>query len=411
MPFLKKSTHDVGAFTVYCVCGGIGFPTGTASANRIRLIGKCLVSKGIPFHVWHIGPSSFKENFQKFGKVDGLTYKYLSPSVRRPKPFTLRAFYYLWGCMILSFRLLCNRSKSIVYVYYQGDIINLLALWICRLLNIPSVQEACEWWPGTARGTHFKKWMYRKIMFRWSKGAITISHEIRNRIQNLSSKNYRLCLVPVLIDPSENILKHECFRKNNAVIHEFLWCGMVDGYKRDVLFLIDALAALRSGARQNTLLHIVGPCSKRAKAEVLSYASSKNLLDGQIRIAGFVTDSELWAFCRKAAALLMPLWDDDRSKTRFPTKLGQYVAAGRPIITAKVGEIKHYLTDKSALFYLPGDAGSLAQCLERLIENPDIGKVAVAHANQDVLPKLDYRSIAHKVSQWFCKIHSERQNA
>lgn len=395
-------------FGVYCVCGGFGFPFGTASAKRIRLIGRCLVSGGIPFHVWHIGPSSFEENKQKSGEYEGLTFEYLSPSVQRPDMFIKRYLFYLFGCAQLFFRLLQRRRQSVVYVYYQGDLINIWVLLLCRIMKIPLVQEACEWWPGTAQSTFLNERMYRDAMFRHSNGAMPISHEIEERIRCLARPGYPQCRVPVLVDPAENISQLREGVNNNLSRPVLLWCGMVDGYKRDLLFLIDALAELTSPIGRNSLLSIVGPCSEEGRAELLAYASSKNISAARMDIVGFVSDAQLWNYCVQADALLMPLWEDDRSRTRFPTKLGQYLAAGRPIVTARVGEIKYFLTAENAMFYPPGEVTGLARALDLLFSDSALGDRLALCATRDVLPKVDFRSNAGRISHWFRQIYEGR---
>ncbi|MBV5328705.1 MAG: glycosyltransferase [Chlorobium sp.] len=400
---LKNLSPAPESFGIYCVCSGFGFPFGTASTKRVRLFGRCLVTCGIPFHVWHIGPSSFGENKQKNGEYEGLTYEYLSPSVRRPDSVIKRILYYLWGCVLLLFRLIRHRRNSFVYVYSQGDFINLWTLFLCRLIKIPVAQEVCEWWPGTPRENFFNGWMYRSVMFRWSNGALPISHEIEARIRVLAKPDYPLCLVPVLVDPVEKNTQIEDARHESSS-PVFLWCGSVDGYQRDVLFLIDALAQLTSAVGKSAVLRIVGPCTENGRAELMAYVRSKNISGERLDIAGFVSEQQLWSYCAQAEALLMPLWDDDRSCTRFPTKLGQYVAAGRPIVTALVGEMKYFLTAENAMFYPSGDAAGLARSLDTLLTNPSLGDRLASNATRDVLPKVDFRSNAKRISQWFQQI-------
>jgi glycosyltransferase involved in cell wall biosynthesis len=243
-------------------------------------------------------------------------------------------------------------------------------------------------------------------MFRWSNGAMPISHAIEDRIRLLSGLDYPLCRVPVLVDPAENIQKNE---ELDSVLSSpvLLWCGMVDGYKRDVLFLIDAMSELKSPIGQASILRIVGPCSENVRATLLSYASLKNISASRIEIVGFVSDAQLWNYCIHANALLMPLWDDDRSRTRFPTKLGQYLAAGRPIVTARIGEGMYFLNDTTAMFYNQGDSTSLAISLDRLLADPVLGKQLADLATLEVLPKVDFRSNADRISKLFIQIYSK----
>ena len=283
---------------------------------------------------------------------------------------------------------------------------NLWVLWLCRLMKIPVVQEACEWWPGAASSNFFTRRMYQSIMFRWSNGAMPISHQIEERIRSLSGPDYPLCRVPVLVYPAENNIQSSEGLNGDPSRPVLLWCGMVDGYKRDVFFMMDAMAALKSSLGRNSLLRIVGPCTNNLRSELLSYASLQNISTERIDIVGFVSDIQLWNYCIQANALMMPLWDDDRSCTRFPTKLGQYLAAGRPIVTACIGETKYFMSDETAMFYLPGDAADLAHSLDSLLTDPVLSERLASRATQEVLPKVDFRTNASRISEWFSHTYS-----
>jgi len=51
------------------------------------------------------------------------------------------------------------------------------------------------------------------------------------------------------------------------------------------------------------------------------------------------------------------LFDDERSIARFPTKIGEYLAAARPVVTSSIGEVARYLEDATTAYLAaPGDA-------------------------------------------------------
>lgn len=392
--------HGKSKINVYCVCGGFGFPYGTASTKRIALIGRALTSTGATFQVFHVGPSPFAGNSKKRGWYKGMCFHYLGPSVRWPGSFVVRGLCYALGGLELFFRLLACRKDGVVYCYYQGNGMNLWTLLVCRVLKLPAVQEACEWWPGTEHETIFSKWMYTRVMFRLSRGAMPISKIIEQRIRSVASPSYKICPVPVLVDTEENAGygPGPLDRMQQPV---FVWCGMVDGYKRDVLFLIDALALLRSEAGKQSVLMIIGPCSDSMRSVLLAYADAKHVSRERIDIRGYVTDRELWNNCAKAQALLMPMWGDDRSSSRFPTKFGQYLAAQRPVVTCAVGEVRRFLSDDTAFLYTPGDLESLAHALERCMGDPAQVENIVRRATVSVLPRLDYRSHGPAINLFF----------
>ena len=65
----------------------------------------------------------------------------------------------------------------------------------------------------------------------------------------------------------------------------------------------------------------------------------------RVDLVGYLSRPELLDLYARAHALLIPLFDDQRSRARFPTKIGEYLAAARPVVTNAVGEIPLYFTD------------------------------------------------------------------
>lgn len=394
---------------IYCICAGFGFPVGTASTKRIMLLGRALHSVGVPFHVWHIGTSSYPQNVDRKGEQGGISWEYLSPVVRRPDNCWLRALCFIWGFSLLPFKLAKHRQYICVYLYSQGDLINLGVLIVCRMLRIPVAQECCEWWPGTPDEKPFRRWMYHRIMFRWSRGALPISKLIEERIHNLARIDYPTLKVPVLVDVDEVHQERNHPPTTPETDKPYLfWCGMVDGYKRDPLFLIRVLGEMKRLYSLSPLLVLAGPCSVKVNEELLAAASKAGLSQTQISITGFISEAELFRLATHAAVALLPLWDDDRSNSRFPTKLGLYAAAGRPLVTSPIGEILHYLQDKeTALFAPAGDECIWAEVIASVMVNPELSSTLVEHMQAYVLPQFEYRNLGPALKDWFGKLHNQ----
>lgn len=392
---------------IYCICGGFGFPIGTASTKRVILIGRALISAGMSYHVWHIGPSPFSENTQRSGVYQDISWEYLSPSIKRPANKWLRMIYFICGCFVLPFRLFRNRRESCVYLYYQGDAINLWVLFVCRILGIPVAQECCEWWPGTNKASRFNRWMYNHIMFRFSDGALPISTLIEMRIRKVAKEGYPILRVPVLVDSDEVYQECDQIPRTQGTDHPYIfWCGMVDGYMRDPQFLIRTLGIIKTKYAMKLNLVLAGPCSDAVRKELIQEASKAGLLQEQIIITGFIQERELFRLATHAAVTLLPLWNDDRSKSRFPTKLGLYIAAGRPIITCGIGEILNFLHDQeTALFAPSNDEDTWARTISFAIKDHDLCSCLIKRMQKDILQRVDYRGIGSSLKSFFISLY------
>ncbi len=76
-----------------------------------------------------------------------------------------------------------------------------------------------------------------------------------------------------------------------------------------------------------------------------------------------------------AGLLVLPRPDSKQAQGGFPTKLGEYLATGKPVCVTRVGEIPEYLEDgKSVFMAKPGDTDSFAYAMERALSNPVLAK-------------------------------------
>ena len=309
------------------------------------------------------------------------------------------------GCLMLPFRLARFRKVICVYLYNQGDVIDLWTLSVCRILKIPVAQECCEWWPGTKSETRFRRWMYNHIMFRLSSGALPISTLIESRIQRVVRPEYPLLRVPVLVDADEVRREEAHFPTTPGVTQPYLfWCGMLDGYKRDPLFLVRVLDKLKRNFAIQLGLILGGPCGDQVRKEILNAAKVLGIESQQIIITGFIPESELFRLATHASVALLPLWDDDRSKSRFPTKLGLYAAAGRPIVSSPIGEIPHFLQDGKRTFAPPGDEQAWAQVIARLINDKKLYSRISEKMEKILLPRVEYRNVGVTLRKWFMEL-------
>ena len=104
---------------------------------------------------------------------------------------------------------------------------------------------------------------------------------------------------------------------------------------------------------------------------IREYARQRGVLD-RFRFTGYVSDEELNRLMRNATALLAPLPENLQSVARFPTKLGYYLASGRPVITNAVGDVQTYLLDNVNACIATACAPELfAQKVSLILSDPD----------------------------------------
>jgi glycosyltransferase involved in cell wall biosynthesis len=382
-------------YEVICICGGSGFPLGTASAARITIIGKALQGAALRFRLLHCGPSPVAINTQKSGIYEGIPFEYTS-CVRRPQSRAVRLLVYLWAVVGLTaklVRLWPVRRSVLIYLYLMEGPINLYIGSLCKVLRLPVMQDFCEWPPGEPSCSRFTHWLYKKRIFTLATGALVISGAIEDRVGKRSSLvNPRLLIhrTPAIVDCQRFGIVSPCLGKSDQQVPNFVYCG--GAWLKDILFLIRAFAFVRKSGYQCRLT-LVGGYAEERRSMILKYAQERGLSVEDVTLLGCVDECTLKMCYKTASALLAPLWDDDRSVTRLPNKISEYLASGRPVISGRIGDITNILTDNvNAFLGRPGSERDFADKMITILRDPVYAERVGAAGQQACTTHLDYRS-------------------
>jgi glycosyltransferase involved in cell wall biosynthesis len=302
------------------------------------------------------------QNTAVCGEVKGIQFRYACSSPVRSASFLVRRFRALkgWvGCLAEIIRQSQNQKDAkILFLYTDSPWLCLTSSLLAKALRWTVVNEQCEWRPAVP-GTLWTVKLFYKFGRYWvCDGVVCISSWIQEHVARSwpGGKRIRQLKLPIMADFSEFEPRLEHRDSEPCLV----WCGDVSSYLESVLGLVRSFAVAADGIPMAKLL-IAGASSPRRRAEVLDCAKSSGLAEGQVVLLGSVRRESLPALYARARALLAPLEDDDRSAARFPTKIAEYLASGRPVITSRVGDIPRYFTDgQNGYIAAPGDDADMA---------------------------------------------------
>ena len=121
-------------------------------------------------------------------------------------------------------------------------------------------------------------------------------------------------------------------------------------------------------------------------------------LDDSVVFTGRVGPDRIPALLSGASILALARPVNDQTRYGFPTKLGEYLITGNPVVLTPVGEIGRYLHDgENCIFAPPGDYAAFAQKLLWVISHPAEAK-EIGNAGKEVIDDC-------------FSIHSETQKA
>lgn len=98
--------------------------------------------------------------------------------------------------------------------------------------------------------------------------------------------------------------------------------------------------------------------------------NKRYIVSGNIRIIPHVDKNELASYLAASDVALLPLADHIANRARFPTKLGDYLAAGIPFVTNDVGDAGMVVKAHDLGYVCKYNADSFAQSISWILTHP-----------------------------------------
>ena len=146
--------------------------------------------------------------------------------------------------------------------------------------------------------------------------------------------------------------------------------------------LVGGLPGDRDEARLKTLAHTLG-------------------IDDRVTFAGLVPRAEVDQLVRTATVCVVPTVDTPSSRYTSPLKLFEYMASGRPVIISDLPPVREVVEDEqTALLVPPGNAGKLAEALQRLLGDKALATRITRRASE-VVSKYSWVRRAERLEELF----------
>lgn len=188
-------------------------------------------------------------------------------------------------------------------------------------------------------------------------------------------------LNPIIVDTAE----FSYFSKEaNAKTTHFLYCGNLL-YTEEMEILFREFSIVRN-EYSDSILEVVGGGvninSTKALLKKYKLLCQNLKIDNSVTFTGNLSHTEVLKHYGKADAFLLPRPFRDYSKAGFPTKLGEYLATGKPVIAFGTGDLPLYLDDGvSAYLVMDESIGKFAEKIIEVIQDNSSNAVGNRGAN------------------------------
>jgi glycosyltransferase involved in cell wall biosynthesis len=311
-------------------------------------------------------------NHQVAGTADGIPFIYAPGSTVRSDLFVVRRWREGRGYFrtLLEFhRLKARHSLDCVFLVDGGCdkwhlSVYLLLRWL-RFLGVPVIAELNEF-------PRMQRWVPPRLSVQFSHlagidGAVAISRWLSEWAAGEARRighEIDIIEIPIVVDSREQAAVS---RPDDGQLFVY---SASSGYDRDLAFVLKCMRRIWGRFPQAELM-VTGMRPQSVALVVEGEGVQHAVDDGRLRIRGYLERSALLAAYQHAAGLLIPLHDDLRSRARFPSKIGEYLVSGRPVVTTRVGEVERFLRDGDTAFIaVPDDVAAFSDKMAAVLEDP-----------------------------------------
>jgi glycosyltransferase involved in cell wall biosynthesis len=181
--------------------------------------------------------------------------------------------------------------------------------------------------------------IYLKNVIKQFDGIYVINKALVKYFYDVTNGQVPLKIINMIVDPSRFDCPQQIQSSKEKVI---TFCGGLDGEKDGVPILIDSFAIL----------------SKNFPSAQLQLIGSLNIQD-KVILTGTIDRNEVPKYLCNSFALALARPSNKQAEGGFPTKLGEYLATGNPVVVTRVGEIGDFLTDQKNAFVSEPDSAEL----------------------------------------------------
>lgn len=245
---------------------------------------------------------------------------------------------YLYGCNEMIADLVKIRGIRVFHERTEHPSVSKL-----KLLNVDKYLEGCS-----------------KLS-----GLFVISTGLKEYYSSIGVPEKNIEIVNMTVDPTrfENLSKQKTERY-------IAYCGKATNNKDGVDRLIKSFAQI-SKSHPDVKLYIIGtPPSRADESGNLELVEELGISD-KVIFTGIVAAEKIPQILKNAAILALARPDNVQAQYGFPTKLGEYLMTGNPVVITSVGDIPLFLKDQeSALVASPNNIDDFAEKLDWVLKHP-----------------------------------------
>lgn len=349
---------------------GYDFPTGGASQNRLMGICKAMLSSGLNCEVLVYGPDrrNTEENTKSFLIYKGVIIHHYALKKSHNNP-NLKFVGTLYGYFSMIFSILATAKKrSIQYIFFNST--SLLYLFpvrlVCYIIGAHLGRDINEYPSKIIKhGLECTLGACERLSLKLFDIAFIMTKHLVNYYVAYLRRNCRILILPMTVDWD----RFSELREHPNSTYTITYCGDLSQSKDGVIDLVNAYA-IANETMKNTKLMLIGHNTDNKYMSRLIETIDKLGISSNVLFTGFVHPDYIPSLLYNSNMLVLSRPDNIQAQGGFPTKLGEYLATGNPVVITDVGEVHEYLENEVSAFISEPTVYSFAASILQVYNYP-----------------------------------------
>ena len=360
------------------------YPNGYALTKRFHLYAKGFIKNGHQVKIIIPHPTEYEDKLGNkliSGTYENVSFEYKWKSTNRSNSFFKRRYHDLAGSLKTGFTLIKDRpdvviSSSFSFLFF------LYLKFISFLFPFKFFHEKNEVDYMHEDNISYIKRLLIKLNESVFHGFVVINSQLLNYLTNELKFNKSSIIVPILV---------EDFKMNRElpVNKTIVYTGTYQERKDGILTILNAFAQIKNRYPEYKLVLTGSPQRSADYKKILRIIENKELWK-QVHFTGYLSEEDLRKVLTSANMLILAKPENRQNLYNFPTKLGEYLISGRPVITTKVGETGKILKDNDNVIFSEFDISDISEKMEFIINNPELTAAIGARGREYALENFGY---------------------
>ena len=368
------------------------FPLGGAGASFVRLMSLGLLNNNAEVEVVRYWGNRFSNEDKE---IKSSNYLFKTPFKNEFLKIFEVLSQILYIPFFLAYRKFVKKDSVLILYCIERAYFVLPTIIFCKIFKIKCYRIIAEIWPNYMEAKYW--WRIPNILFynlqlryvdKYLDGIVVFSKYLLQICINNGVKDKDLILIPHFID-----LKISRVLSPTSKLFRIGFAGN-PSIENGIIDLLKAFDFLIKENSPDFELLIVGNVSP----EVNIVIKDNNLKHKNIIFTGLINNNEVQAKLLTCSVLINPRRKGILADSGFPTKIGEYFATKKPVISTKVGDLENYFENKKELIFSePNKPNSIADAILYVYNNTDLCEKIGEKGYNWALKNLNYTKNGEKL--------------